>query len=251
MKTFVLPFKGEFGHLIVKQVRNVYQLESKELIVACRRGEEVLFPKATSFFYEWRDVPYRKRDGSNKRHQKWNEPLKSQILEQYGEVNFQPNFDSVNVEDLFVPKSTLNIPYCDVLIGARKRQLASNKNFQHWQKIVDCCKELGKTVGVIGLRDTSFHLEHVDYNSFDLEDTANGVVAMLSNCGLVINTDSGLAHLTTLMQKEQMVIQVNPRKHKGRMGWIQGNRPERITSIPYRAFKDPNIIMSKIIEYFT
>ena len=51
----VLPYYGEFGHFVNSFIRQVHYLHAPAKIVCCRPGEEVYFPSATGFHYDWSD----------------------------------------------------------------------------------------------------------------------------------------------------------------------------------------------------
>jgi hypothetical protein len=121
------PFMGEFGFFINTYVRFVHYFNAPKKIVCCRPGEEVFFPSADDFFYEWNDFREDKDrlganiPASNNLYKKMKTGLKqkfagSEIVEVGHEISYR------FVQFMPVP---LN-PFCekielDVVIGPRNR----------------------------------------------------------------------------------------------------------------------------------
>ena len=52
----ILPHYGEYGHFLMTHVRVVHQVKARVKVVCCRPGEELLFPSASDFYYEWNSI---------------------------------------------------------------------------------------------------------------------------------------------------------------------------------------------------
>lgn len=245
MYNFFLPFIGEFGHYITKHVRGVYHCGLDNVIVSCKRGEECLFPTANGFFYDWEDIPDKQKMMCITANKRWRECIKK-AEKIYENIQIHRPIGKINMIPAFVPVSDIEIPKIDVCVGARKREHARAKNYQYWQDVIDMCRSRGLVVAVVGKRDMTANLD-ADYYSYDYSDSTDAVVAMINKAKTIINSDSGLAHLTTLMQKEQIVIKIS--EGPGRTKWIFWNRPELVRLVDHRAFLDKQFGLDVISAY--
>jgi hypothetical protein len=55
--TVFLPWRGEFGTMVLRVCRFIHAYPAETKVVRTKRGFEALFPSATEFIYDWEDVP--------------------------------------------------------------------------------------------------------------------------------------------------------------------------------------------------
>jgi hypothetical protein len=204
LPTVFAPFLGEFGWFIMWHIRMVDQFQAPEKIVYCRKGEECYFPTATSFRYDWQDIPDAKKAGA--RH----------TLKIEGR-----NFDFVP-SNLLLPQLESKIPASfyekplilnykkrglapDVVLCCRKRDHAPQRNWQHWVKVVSYLEDNNLTYGIVGQQETSYEFPKAQYPSWDYQDS-DAAIEMLSNCKLYIGTDTGVSHLASLVKAPMLVF---------------------------------------------
>ena len=84
----------------------------------------------------------------------------------------------------------------DVAIAPRYKNLFPQRNFDHWNIIVDYLLDAGLKVGVIGKQQETYLFKNkgVIY-SFEQDDPSETSLNLLSNCKFFIGTDSGVAHV--------------------------------------------------------
>lgn len=201
-----MPFMGEFGFFINTFSRYVNYFKCLKKIVCCKKGQEVFFPSADEFFYDWEDF----HDDKNKlganiptgdsKYKK----IKAKISSKFRgfdviEVGHEIPYRFVQ----FMPVDL--IPFCeelkyDVVIGPRNRARDIQRNYpeEKWQKIVDKLIKNGFSVASIGQKETSYDLKGVSYNSWDNNRPTDAMISMLQNCKLFIGTDTGTSHVATM-----------------------------------------------------
>ena len=211
-----LPWMGEFGWYIMNHVKRVHGYNHLKKIVCIKRGHECLFPTASEFYYNWKDViPDHKKAGVGKPKEKLEERIKEEILAQYGDVTFLSPQDTSWAEKTslaeyhFVPENKLNYGLkVDVVITPRKRKLDAQRNFQHWQRLVNALIAKGLSVGACGHVNSSYtDIRGLKYRSWDYTDVDSDV-EMIKKAKVVVSQESGLAYLTMLCEKPLFIIDI-------------------------------------------
>jgi hypothetical protein len=86
----MLPYYGEFGYFILWYARWANLIEAPRKTICCQRGEELYFPSATNFFYDWKNpIPDKCRAGWRDNHQS----------SKCG--HYEPNEDKLGLIELF------------------------------------------------------------------------------------------------------------------------------------------------------
>lgn len=221
--TVFTPFYGEFGWLVMTHLRYVHAHPADEKIVYCERGTECLYPSAT------RLIPFDHPSSDDNRWAGtvWGDPS---VVDRHREqivAEARANFPGATIEwdyhydchwhlsdaVKFKPVREPALPKVDVVLGVRNRRFVPECNFPHWQQVADTLrKQHGLTVGLAGLKSSSFDFE-ADVKAWDHPQGATyGSVDLLSDCRLYVGTDSGVSHLAALMDTP-MVVWYRP--HQG------------------------------------
>lgn len=260
--TVFLPWRSEFGIMILRVVRFIHQFSDEEKIVCIKRGMESLYPSASSFIYDWEDVPDMmkntrlKRDGAHKRYMR---RLGAKLRETYPTAHFvwpcsrEPNDPAWNFRPEPRVRRGLDV---DIVIGPRHREYALGRNFKHWQHLTDQFNSLGYTVGAIGAADTSeTQLQGLKYRSWDF-DVLDAGIEMLQNCKLAVMTDSGGAHLSVLCGAPLKVIYGRPGRTSQRR-WIKWHEDEvKRLAVNHcepilGGWLDPARVVNDVVQYLT
>jgi hypothetical protein len=262
-----LPYFYEFGICILRHIRKINYIHSTDktydhIIVCCRKGEECLYPLATDFFYDWSDVDdiHKGKGDISKLYSPKQSKLHAYFFEKYKGHNIHIERCKLTEKNReLYAKSELNIGYygnmypnVDVLLGTRKRSIGVGKNFPHWQEVVDFFKSKGKTVGIIGKKETTFVPNNVDIVSHSIENTTQCIVGMMQNSKIIINTDSGLAHLCRLLRLKQVVISVKNRGGgPGQMpNFYDEEYTENLIEVSSKAFEKCDMLINSIKGYY-
>lgn len=212
-KAIFMPFFGEVGWMVMHQMRLVHFSKATRKVVCCRKGQEVLFPTADEFYYDWQDpLDDSRRGGTGRLAVDW-----SAIRNKYT--------DHVAVETSGLTNTQELIPYClhknipltpkkrglsvDICIATRKRDFCPEKNYPHWQYIADAITKAGFRFAVIGSQASSYPLVGQvclsgDYGDYD------AAVELLQSCKVFLGTDSGGAHLASVVNACPMIVQSVP-----------------------------------------
>jgi hypothetical protein len=211
-KLVILPWRGEYGTMLMHHVRWVHSRDADQKVVFCRPGQEVLFPSATAFRYDWDSPPdYQKRSRlwRTSAHVEYMEGLAGRMkLEYPGFQILIPYHKHPNrPEPKFKLETGLLSRRVDVVLAPRHRQHAQNRNFQHWQFLADGLHERGYIVGLAGIRETSQDLTGVDegLKGWNLGGDREQL-QLLNTARVTVTTDSGIAHLAVLNQNPLMVL---------------------------------------------
>lgn len=204
-----LPFRGEFGWYIMSFVKKIHGDSRSNKIVCIKAGHECLFPSATNFYYDWKDIPDNHKAGVIAMNDE--ETIKENIISRFpnNEIEFVSHTEigwhnkHSFAQHTFIPQSKnkfgLNV---DVVITPRNRDMDRGRNWgcQNWQIVVDKLVANGITVGVCGARETTCQLENVLHKSYDYIDVDSDV-EMMNNAKLVITQESGMQYLSFLCQR--------------------------------------------------
>lgn len=200
--------------MIMCFIKKFHADPSPDKIICCKPGHECLFPTASKFYYDWKDIPDNQKAGAAvvtdedeiiQRVKNWlpGQEIEFVRLSEYGWHN-KHDFASHS----FIPQSKNNLGLkVDVVITPRKRTIDVWRNWSHnhWQRTVDALKQQNITVGVCGNRETTFDLNNVLYKAYDYVDVDSDV-ELMNNAKLVITQESGLQYLSFLCQKPTMCI---------------------------------------------
>lgn len=254
----ILPYYGEFGFFIRRYVLWVNnKFVDEDIMVCCKKGQECLFPGVSKFFYEWCDADDKLKGKGEALIRYRDEKLVSLLSDKYNGCelilgSFPPLFNYTNVPTVNVKDLSDKYPKVDVLLGTRKRQLGSGKNYKHWQSVVNFLKEKDLSVGIIGTMGTTFIPDNVDVISYEISNTTECIVGMMQNSKIIINTDSGLAHLCRLLELKQTVISVVGRGGgPGQMVHFYDNKnPSNLNEVSERAFSKVNVLLDSIESFY-
>lgn len=212
----ILPWRNEFGTMLMHHVRWVHSLAGLEKVVFCKPGQEVLFPSATSFRHDWEDAP-----DHMKRSKLWHDPGHKKYMV---ELEARARLEYPQHEVLQPPRKHPYRPQLkmkleqgvldrkvDVVLAPRYRQHAMNRNFQHWQELADGLQARGYIVGLTGAQATSLDNAKIEHGlkGWNLGGDREQL-QLMNTARLTVTTDSGIAHLAVLNQNPLMVLYDNP-----------------------------------------
>jgi len=197
-----LPFVGEFGCMILYHIRFVHTYPAPRKIVCCRRGEEVFYPSAAEFDYDWQlDLPDTARSKIGERVMQ--DPLWAGLVNRISQKHEAIPVPSQYCYDYHVkfpvsPRRRRGLAV-DVVLAPRVRQFQSQRNFNRWEELADAIAANGFSVGCVGKEDTSLRIRASSLNSWDCPDPTDAMIEMLGSCRAYVGTDTGPTHLAGFM----------------------------------------------------
>ena len=212
--------------MLLRVVRKIHAHPDPHKIVCAKAGFEALYPSAQSFVYEWTDaadIHKNTRLERSRAHKKYIVQLQAALEVKYPHANVVvPTSREINSPSWnFRPTpGVLRGLRADVVVGPRRREYAAERNFPHWQRLIDSFNAIGLTVSAIGAADTSeLSLSGLVHRSWDY-DALDAGIELLQNCKLAVMTDSGGAHLAVLCGAPLKIIhERSGRRVTGRVRW--------------------------------
>jgi hypothetical protein len=208
--TVFAPFIGEFGFFIIDHIRFVHFYECPYKIVCCRPGEEMYFPSAKAYDYDWSCVvPDNQRSCFGPLDSAPFMRLIDRLTRRYhSSIRYGDFFFDMKKKFQLKPKVTRGLKV-DVILAPRKRDLLPQHNYMHWDTIASTLVKHGYHIGCIGRGSTSqtiscSSVNSWDYDKADFESTA--AIEMLQNCKLYIGTDTGASHLAAFLDVPSIVF---------------------------------------------
>lgn len=190
-----LPPDLPFGHYVAGYLRFVNYYNSSNKIVCCKTGEEIFFPNATAFEYDW---TYEDNFRNDIDYWKCGKYKDITIVN-----NYNHGFSDYTMEYLLaLPLSFKVIPNFnyDIVISMRyktykdKLHIGWQGNYTQWDKIVYPLLERGYKIVNIGVCDESLKIDGV-HNSWEFSNPNEFSISVLKGSKLFIGTDSGGSHL--------------------------------------------------------
>lgn len=226
------PFYGEYGFFVMSYIRSVHYSTAPEKIVCCRPGEEIYFPSASEFFYEW-EHPFEDRVKSGFRDcysfeaPAFRTPPEINTLDvlkqKYPaaaiiELLYHIPFRDVHRYPVSLPHKPTATPTLKIVICARRRNCdipeGDNglRNYPYWESIVEVLRSNGLSIAQIGQEDTSFALPGLQCRSWEHPNSTEVAIDLLRKCSLYIGTDTGPTHLAALLGTPMLLFR-NPYEH--------------------------------------
>lgn len=259
MNKVYLPWRGEFGTMIMHHVRFVHGDTADRKVVCCRKGDEALFPSATSFFYGWEQVEDKVKNTKllkSEEQRVYLEKLTEELKKEYPdhEIVASPLKSLVRKDWDFTPKPIVKRQLkADIVVAPRFRQHGTHRNYKYWPETVDLLKEAGFSVAAIGMKSTSVET-NADIKSWDY-DNMDATLELLRNCELAVTTDSGMAHLAVLCGTPLHVIYDEPGREAGhpKWPWVLPHMKEYAKAFCEPicfGWKSPDLVVDFVKEYF-
>jgi len=215
----VLPYYGEFGFFMFYYVRWVNLIEAPQKIVCCNKGEEIFFPSASSFFYDWENPL---ADHAKKGYRDYDNPSKLKLIELLSKR--YPNYDIIDLtkdpfnrfehEGKYIydlksvfeikPKKLMGLK-CDIVLGARKRPRSSYKNWPHWDTLGEMLKADGLSYAVVGKEETTRKVKGAEVYSWE-HPSPDSIVELLQSSKLFVGSCTGTSHLAAFLQVPMIII---------------------------------------------
>jgi len=237
--TIFLPFRGEFGHLIMWHAPNVNAHEGKK-IVCCEHGQESLFSDVTEYiFVDPRPEDVKKTANAHSYDKKFFEELQDKHGKRFPGAKFVRPAGEFNESHpkkyvSYQPNKKYDIE-CDIVVCPRKRILAPDRNWEHWNALTKKLKAAGYAVCAAGSPTASYKTPCV--KAWSYERFLDATIEAIQKSKLVICTDSGLAHLAVQCGKPILMITFNGQpgpKTKWQVKWNRYNL-ENHTNSPIKS----------------
>jgi ADP-heptose:LPS heptosyltransferase len=233
-----LPFRGEFGHLLMWHAPIINAFEGKKA-VCCEKGQEALFSGVLEYIYvDPRPEDICKTASVYRDDKDLFKELKKKISKKYPNANF---LEPAGEFDKKYPRKYISYqPYvkqnikCDIVVCPRKRVLASGRNWELWPKLVDKLKT-NYSVFAVGSPTASFDVDCS--KAWSYERFLDATLEAIQNSKIVVCTDSGLAHLAVQCSKPIIMI-----TYKGQPG------PDTKWKVKWNRYKEENHMNSVIKE---
>jgi len=202
MKVF-LPYRGEFGIGCWFHVPQVHAaLEPGVDVVCCEQGKEALYPGAADYVHpparadaERRPAPEPDVCGACSR---------VDGCLRAGVATVAPDMAAPRV--YFTPRPHVKQGVrADVVVCPRKRAYGPDKNWPHWQMLIDSLRGDGYIVHAAGAPDSSFDVKRCA-RAWDYERPLDASIQAMHSAELVIATDAGLAHLAVLCGRPLIML---------------------------------------------
>jgi hypothetical protein len=230
--TVILPWRGEFGQMLMTHVRWVQSLPGNK-VVCCRDGDQPLFPSAKEFFHDWEGLPDHLRTPAYMRgdeNQEYLARLTRKLKERWPTAAIRTPLDGVKPQryQASVAHDFKPVPRCpapptfpQVLVAPRYRQHGQHRNFAHWEEVTQRLVRLGLSVGLLGAKETSTDSEAVPTRNkaWMKPDNLSTTLWWMQRAKLVLATDSAMAHLAVLAQAPLKVIYAEPGVEAGKPEW--------------------------------
>lgn len=204
-----LPFRGELGHKVMWHAPSVNHF-SREKIVCIEPGDEALYPNAIKYIQV-----ERKNDDRRRYRPRDDRAFLEDLVEELKLDYPQDQYRFIPPKEK-APRSFFKpIPYkdyevdCDIVVCPRRRNYGSNRNWGHWEWIIDKLMESGLKIFAAGAPDSS-----LDVNcprAWDYERYLDATISAIHSSRYILSTDTGLAHLGLMCGSDVLMI-----VHEGR-----------------------------------
>lgn len=207
MKVF-LPYRGEFGYRCFFHAPQVHAALTPGVdVVCCPDGMEALYPDAADYIIT-EDRPDPQRRGAVE--DEFAARYAGLASERYGPdvLPVHPNFRAAR--KYFVPKPHIPVQVapCDIVVCPRRRDYGADKNWPHWQGLIDQLTHSGLRVFAAGAADSSYDVDCHGFarRAWDYGRSLDVSLRAILQCRSVIATDAGLAHLAVLCGRPLLMI---------------------------------------------
>ncbi len=222
----ILPWRSEFGTMMMHYVRFVHGFRhvAHHLVVCCRKGDEALFPTATSFFYDWEQVADEQKNTKLLKsdfNANYLDQLRERLQEKYnGHTIVDPPLKTRIDKDWdFTPKPKVRRGlHADVVIAPRYRAHGEHRNFQHWPAVAQALLDAGLDVAAVGMKSTSVDIPGLTEYSWN-HDSLDAALELIQSAKLVVTTESGMGHLAVLAGAPLKVIYDRKGREAGHPTW--------------------------------
>ena len=222
----ILPWRSEFGTMMMHYVRFVHGFRhvANNLVVCCRKGDEALFPTATSFFYDWEQVPDAQKNTAllkSSSNANYLDQLQERLQEKFNGYTIvaPPLKTRIDREWDFTPAPKIKRGlHADIVIAPRYRKHGEHRNFQHWATVAEALLGQGYDVAAIGMKETSVDIPGLTEYSWDY-DSLDASLELIQNCRLVVTTESGMGHLAVLAGAPLKIIYDRKGREAGHPTW--------------------------------
>jgi Flp pilus assembly protein TadD len=246
-KIIIPPYHGEFGSLLIRHVRFVHELDAREKLVCCRRGQEMFYPTATGFVYEWEDpgadvsIP---GDGP-----------KGKAPQREGYTPVDPVYRIHEPWKKFKLSAPHRLPAVDVALGVRQRTQKfeaegrePSRNWTHWDWLATQLRKAKLSVGLVGHPSSSQNVQS-DAVAWDHPDGFNaGSVDLLTHCRVYLGTDTGTTHLAAFCDAPTIGFRIDT-SGVDWMVYAQAMNQNVFKRLPHSAWEDRQAVLDAVFDF--
>ncbi len=210
MTKVFLPYRAEFGYICIAHAPQVYAEKGPKAVII-EPGLEALYPGCKFAYIEPKNDDDRRVRIEVDYLLELSQTFQKALARDFGAFEYvMPDLKAGR--EYFVPQpcNVTGVPEnIDVVVCPRKRNYGSDKNWQHWQELINAYVEAGLSVFAAGHPATSFPVKNCAtawrgwYKNGRCLD--NTIAAMLK-AKVVVATDNGLAHLALMCGKPLVLI---------------------------------------------
>ena len=248
--------------MVLQHVRFVDMLEAEQKVVCCQKGQECLYPSATSYFTDWlHPIADCKRGGEGA----WDDHSKIATFDREICPPLKTLYPGYEIMRAIYPnyfytasfgKPQMRLKHAldavQVVFAPRCRDLFEEANWPHWTNLSLSLKASGISVGVCGARQTSYVVPGDQFSWDHPDGETAGTVDLLQHCRLYVGTDSGVSHLAAMLDTPMLVFrkQSSVRADDLRIAMIRANR-SCCELLPEEAWDHPEQILAAIIQMWS
>lgn len=242
------PFLGEFGWFLSSYIPfiNNHHLtlnNKNHKTVYCFKGQEFFFPNVNTFKY-LELINSDKLNGPSgftfNKTNFLNDHKNDTII--YHNIKHFSNNKNFNIGSL----PLIDIPFCDVFIGARNRKHCQFKNI-NWIPVINYFKNMNKQICIGGLKETTQYYGTDLIYSYEYGDNNSVISNFINNARYVLNVSSGMSILSEILNKHQLLIKVpKNKKTKGRHDWFNMEKTFFVESL---AYNDEKYLLDMVEQY--
>lgn len=237
MTKIFLPFRGEFGHLLMWHAPFVNSHEGDK-VVCCEWGQEALFESSSYYFVGSRPEDREKTERTHENDTPLFNRIRGSLRRRFPNAEFVdplgPNQPGPKKYIRYQPKKRFGIN-CDIVVCPRRRVVAAGRNWSGWPEVVARLVDLGYSVFAAGSAEASFDVPCL--RAWEFRRSLDATIESILNSKLVVCTDSGLAHLSVQCGKPILMITYRGQPGPG-SDWV----------VRWHRYKEENHLNSAIHE---
>ena len=197
----VLPFRGEFGHIVQWHAPVVHAIEGDK-VVYIEEGNEALYPSAT----QWVEVV---RLHDDRRRDQYRKDPDMRVWDRTAPARF-PGAEILKPDASWPQRRFIPQPHrkqgitADVVIAPRFRKYGSGKNWSYWSELARMLEAEGLDVFAGGAPDSSADVPCP--KAWDYPRFLDATIEAMHSARLVIATEAGLGPLAVLCGRPLLII---------------------------------------------
>jgi ADP-heptose:LPS heptosyltransferase len=146
------------------------------------------------------------------------------------------------------PKHELS---CDIVLGARFRNFAPERNWEHWQLLIDLLHCEGLNVGIAGTKGGCYNLQADVYAWDHTRGHTEGSVDLLKNCKVYCGIDSGVTHLASFLDTNSVIFRREYPGNYDLTGMFRRANKGKYMQLEDSAWDNPFTIAKGVIDAYS